>query len=95
MFDDVLAALRNPVEGFDYSVLADSLESQATTLAQGYEATITQRDASIATLNNESSVLKAHNYSLMMKANTSTTSVPNPTDPPDENAIRGINDLFS
>ena len=94
MFEDIVEALRNPVEGVDYAALADSLVTQAANLTQGYEASVAQKDSSIATLTKESSELRAHNYSLMMKVNTTDKSLTNNVHSDDESAISGIKDLF-
>ncbi len=94
MFEDIVEQLRNPGEGVDYSALADSLLDQATKLTQGFEATITQKDSSIQALTQESSELKAHNYSLMMKQNTTSKSLTQNVQPPNESTISGIKDLF-
>ena len=94
MFEDIVEALRNPVEGVDYAALADSLVTQATKLTQGYEAAVAQKDSSIKTLTEESSELKAHNYSLMMKVNTNPNPLTKTLESDDESTISGIKDLF-
>jgi len=94
MFEDILAQLRNPDEGVDYAALADSLETQATTVAQGYQATVEQKDKSIEEYIRQTGELKAHNYTLMMKQNTTDKSLTQNVQPPNESTMSGIKDLF-
>ena len=91
MFDDIIDEIRQGGEGIDYAAIADRLHADATSMSDGYTATLSAKDQAIAALTADKAALQAHNYKLMMAANAE------PLEPVETNpspGITGVADLF-
>lgn len=90
-FEDIIEALRTGGE-LDLAALADTLQTQAKTLEDGYTASVSAKDAAITESQAKIAALQAHNYELMMKK-----APAEPLEPENKNSAdgpSGIKSLF-